>query len=123
MAAGRVLGVARSHKPIIWALFAAGGTIAAFFVPALILITCIAAPLGLLSAEVMSYDRMLNLLQHPFSKLVTFGVLFPVIWHAVHRTRITAHDLGCRHNTLVAFVCYGVAVAGTWLMLLALVRL
>lgn len=123
MAAGRVLGVAPSHKPIIWALFAAGGTIAAFVVPVLILITCVAVPLGLLSAEVMGYERLLNLLQHPFSKLVTFGVLFPVIWHAAHRMCITAHDLGSRHDTLVAFVCYGIAASGTWFMLLALVRL
>jgi fumarate reductase subunit D len=60
------------------------------------------------------------LLQHPFSKLVTFGVLFLVVWHAAHRMRITAHDLGVRNDTIVMLVCYGIAAAGTLLMLFAL---
>jgi succinate dehydrogenase subunit D len=117
---GGVLAVARSHKPVIWALFAAGGTIAAFVIPVLILITCLAVPFGLLSAEALQYERILELLQQPLSKFITFAVLFPVLWHAAHRLRITAHDLGIRSDTLVAFVCYGIAAAGTLFMLLAL---
>lgn len=112
--------MARSHKPVIWALFAAGGTIAAFVVPVLILITCLAIPLGLLSTDVLSYQHMVGLLQYPLSKLIAFGVLFPVIWHAAHRLRITAHDLGVRSNTMVALICYGIAAAASILMLLAL---
>lgn len=109
-----------SNKPIIWGLFAAGGTVAAFVVPVLILITCLGIPLGLLPADVLSYGHLLALLQNPLSKLVTFGVLFLIIWHAAHRMRITAHDLGSRNDTLVMLVCYGIAAAGTLLMLAAL---
>jgi len=112
--------VAVSHKPVIWSLFAAGGTIAAFVVPVLILITCLAVPLGLFSAEILSYERLLELMQHPLSKFITFAVLFPVIWHAAHRMRITAHDLGVRSDRSVASICYGIAAAGTILMLVAL---
>jgi fumarate reductase subunit D len=113
----------RSHKPIIWGLFAAGGTLAAFVLPALILITCFAVPLGLLPTDVLSYERLHALMQHPLSKLVIFGVLFLVIWHAAHRMRITAHDLGIRNDTLTMFICYGVAAAGTLLALAGLVRI
>ena len=109
-----------SNKPIIWGLFAAGGTVAAFVVPALIFITCLAVPLGLLSIDVLSYERLLELLQHPLSKLVIFAVLFLVIWHAAHRMRITAHDLGVRNDTLTMMICYGIAAAGTLLALAAL---
>jgi fumarate reductase subunit D len=120
MAAGGKLGVSGSNKPVIWGLFAAGGTVAAFVVPILILITCLGIPLGLLPADALSYGHLLALLQHPFSKLVTFGLLFLIIWHAAHRMRITAHDLGSRNDTLVMLVCYGLAAAGTLLMLAAL---
>jgi fumarate reductase subunit D len=109
-----------SNKPVIWGLFAAGGTVAAFFVPALILITCLGIPLGLLPADVLSYGHLIALLQNSLSKLVTFGVLFLIIWHAAHRMRITAHDLGMRNGTLIMVVCYGIAAAGTLLMLAAL---
>ena len=112
--------MARSNKPIVWGVFAAGGTVAAFVVPALIMITCLGVPLGLLSADVLSYERLLDLLQHSLSKLATFAVLFLVIWHAAHRMRITAHDLGIRNDTLVVFVCYGIAAAGTLLLVAAL---
>lgn len=109
-----------SNKPVIWGLFAAGGTVAAFVVPVLILMTCLAVPLGLLSSDALSYEHLLDLMQQPFSKLVTFAVLFLVIWHAAHRIRITAHDLGIRNDTLVILICYGIAAAGTLLVLAAL---
>jgi fumarate reductase subunit D len=115
--------VAPSNKPIVWGIFAAGGTIAAFVVPVLILITCLAVPLGLLPADTLSYEHVLGLVQHPLSKLVTFALLFLIIWHAAHRMRITAHDLGIRNDTLVMLICYGVAAAGSLLMLLALLRI
>ena len=115
--------MSRSHKPIIWGLFAAGGTLAAFVLPALILITCFAVPLGLLSADVLSYERLLDLLQHPLSKLVAFAILFLIIWHAAHRMRITAHDLGIRNDMLTAIICYGIAAAGTILSSIALIAI
>ena len=115
--------MAHSHKPIIWSLFAAGGTVAAFIIPVLILTTCLAVPLGLLSVDVLSYEHLLELMQYPFSKLVTFAVLFLIIWHAAHRMRITAHDLGVRNDTLVILICYGIAAAGSLLALAALLRI
>ena len=57
VAAGWELGMGSSNKPVIWGLFAAGGTVAAFVVPILILITCLGIPLGLLSADVLSYEH------------------------------------------------------------------
>lgn len=115
--------MAISNKPVIWGLFAAGGTIAAFLVPAMILITCLAIPLGLLPADVLSYEHMTGLLGHPLSKFCTFGVLFLIIWHAAHRMRITAHDLGIRNDTLVAWVFYGIAAAGSLLAAAALLKM
>jgi fumarate reductase subunit D len=112
-----------SNKPVIWGLFAAGGTVAAFVVPVLILITCFAEPLGLLSADVLSYENLLGLLQGFFTKLVVFAVLMLTTWHAAHRMRITAHDVGIRADTLVMLVCYGIAGAATLLMLIALLRI
>jgi len=112
--------MARSHKPVIWGLFAAGGTVAAFLAPVLILISCLAVPLGLLPPEILSYERLLELLQNPISRLVVFAVLVLIIWHAAHRLRITAHDVGMSSDSLVMIACYGTAAAGTLLAMLAL---
>ena len=112
--------MARSHKPVIWSLFAAGGTLAALLAPVLILITCLAVPLGLQPPDVLSYEHLTELLHHPLVKFLVAAVLLLIVWHAAHRIRITAHDLGVRNDTMVMIVCYGVAGAGTLLAILAL---
>jgi fumarate reductase subunit D len=115
--------MASSHKPIVWGLFAAGGTVAAFLVPGLILITCLAIPLGLLPADSLSYDNMIRLMQHVLARLIVFGVLFLITWHAAHRLRITAHDFGIRADTTMAILFYSIAAAGTLLLGYALISL
>lgn len=112
-----------SKKPIVWGLFAGGGTLAAFVVPALIVITSLAVPFGIFSAESLSYERMLGFLQNPLTKILSFGVIFLVIWHAAHRMRITIHDLGIRADNLAMLIFYGLAAAGSVLAAVALLRL
>ena len=105
--------MARSHKPIIWSLFAGGGTFSAFFTPVMILITGLALPLGLLSADTLSFEHLSALLGNPVVKGFIFLVVFLPAWHAAHRLRITAHDLGIRADGVVMAVCYGVAAWAT----------
>lgn len=105
--------MAASHKPIVWSLFAGGGTFAAFVTPVLIFITGLALPLGLLSGDALSYEQMTALIANPWAKGAVFLAVFLPIWHAAHRLRITAHDLGIRADGLVATVCYSLAAMGT----------
>jgi fumarate reductase subunit D len=105
--------MARSHKPIVWSLFAGGGTFAAFVTPIMIFVTGLAVPLGLLSPETLAYERMLALVQNPAGKALVFLAVFLPLWHAAHRLRMTAHDLGIRGDGLVSVVCYCAAMLGT----------
>ena len=97
-----------SHKPIVWGLFAAGGTIAAFFAPVLMLVTGF-MPFAI--GDVLSYDRVHAFADNWIGKLIIFGLIFLMIWHAAHRLRITAHDFGIRADLIVAFACYAAAGA------------
>jgi succinate dehydrogenase subunit D len=98
--------MARSNKPILWLPFAAGGLVAALIIPVLILITGILMPLGILP---LPYDKMAAFAHNPLGKLILFGtVAFPA-WHAAHRLRMTAHDLGLGGGAVVQAVCYGSA--------------
>ncbi len=114
--------MARSNKPIVWALFAAGGTFAAFVTPVMILVTGLAVTFGLLPAEALAYDRMLAVVQHPVGKGLVFLAVFLPAWHAAHRLRITAHDFGIRADTAVMTVCYGLAALATLVAAVALLR-
>ncbi len=105
--------MARSHKPVIWSLFATGGTFAAFVTPVMILITGLAINFGLLPAEALSYERVLAVVQNPIGKGVVFLAIFLPAWHAAHRLRITAHDFGIRADKTVMTVCYSLAALAT----------
>lgn len=105
--------MAKSNKPIIWSLFAGGGMLAAFLIPAMIFITGLAVPMGLLSEDALDYDRMLALARNPIGKLVLFAVIFLLLWHAAHRLRMTLHDLGLHSGRVAIFACYGAAALGS----------
>jgi succinate dehydrogenase subunit D len=98
--------MARSNKPILWLPFAAGGLVAALIIPVLILITGLLLPLGILS---LPYDKMAAFAHNPLGKLILFGTVALPAWHAAHRLRMTAHDLGFGGGAVVQAVCYGSA--------------
>lgn len=113
--------MARSNKPLVWSLFAAGGTVAAFVLPALVLITLMAGyghvPVSL------SYEDMRAFTGGWLGKLVVFGVITLCLWHAAHRLRTALHGLGLRVDGAVAVVGYGIAAAGTLLSVYYLLRI
>src|SRR5262249_14940585 len=98
--------MARSNKPILWLPFAGGGLVAALTIPVLILITGLLLPLGLLP---LPYEKMVAFAHNPLGKLILFGAVALPAWHAAHRLRMTAHDLGLGGGAVVQAFCYGSA--------------
>ena len=103
--------MARSNKPILWLPFAGGGLVAALITPVLILITGVLVPLGI---RHLHYETIAAFAHHPVGKLILFGAVALPAWHAAHRLRMTAHDLGLGGGVAVKAVCYGTA----WLNIL-----
>lgn len=104
----------RSNAPIFWALFGAGGMMAALFGPVLVFITGLAVPLGIvLPRDAMSYPRMLAFAQNWAGKAFVFAVIALFAWHAAHRIFHSLHDVGIHGGTLARLICYGGALAMT----------
>lgn len=103
--------MAKSNKPVVWGLFAAGGTVTAFVTPALLLLTLL--PASGVMPDLLAYDNLRGFAGHWIGKLVLFGIIFLASWHAAHRLRITLHDFGVRADTAVALAVYLAASAGT----------
>src|SRR5215470_531819 len=97
--------MARSNKPILWLPFAAGGLVAALITPAIILVGLGVA----FGVSDLSYDKMAAIAHSPFGKLVLLGAVALPAWHAAHRLRMTAHDLGLGGGIAVQAICYGLA--------------
>ena len=104
----------RSNAPIFWSLFGAGGMLSALIGPALVFITGIAVPLGLLlPRDVMSYPHMLAFAQNWAGKGFVFVVVSLFFWHGVHRIFHSLHDIGVHAGTGAKVICYGLAMLGT----------
>jgi fumarate reductase subunit D len=113
--------MATSNKPIVWAPFAAGGTLTAFLTPVLILLTFLAA-LGHVP-ELLAYDRLHAFAGHWLGKLALILVVFLSLWSAAHRLRITLYDIGVRADTVVASAVYSVAVLASLAAAVFLLRI
>jgi fumarate reductase subunit D len=105
--------VRRPWSPLLWALFSAGGTVAALLYPVHLLLTGFAFPLGWLSPP--DHGRLLDLARHPLSRAYLLVLIALPLFHWAHRFRYTLYDgLQLKHlERPLAALCYGGAVVGT----------
>jgi fumarate reductase subunit D len=111
----------RSHAPIFWLLFGAGGMLAALFGTGLVAVTGLAAPLGI--GHALDHATVLALAKHPLGKAALFGVVMLFAWHAAHRLLHSLHDVGIRIGPASKALCYGSAAAVTVVVAWALLAL
>lgn len=101
--------MARSNEPFLWALFSAGGVVAAFLMPVTIFLTSVAV-----AFQWVAPDRVFALVSNPVVRIYLFVIIALPLFHWAHRFRFTLVDLGLKSaKGLVAMVCYGLAIAGT----------
>ncbi len=104
----------KTADPIWWALFSAGGTVAAFLVPVHILVTGLGIGLGWIPLETLSYERVRELLENPLVRLYLLVLISLPLFHSAHRLRHILIDLGRGAlRTPISFLCYGCAIAGS----------
>lgn len=112
-------------EPIFWLAFSAGGMVAAFLFPIHVMILGIAYAAGWLPHGALSYDKVLHIVRNPIVRLYLWGLIALPLYHWAHRFRyIVHHQLGLHGGErLVAAACYGVAIVGTVLSGLVLLRI
>ena len=99
----------RSDEPVWWGLFGAGGSWFAMITPVTILVLGIMAPLGMLDAEALSYERVSGVVTSFIGALFTIGTLSLPMWHAMHRLHHGMHDLKFHTGTAGKVACYAIA--------------
>ena len=114
----------RANDPIFWLMFGAGGMLAALVGTALVFVTGIGVPLGMLvSRDLMRYQSMLEFAHHWFGKIVLFAVIVLFLWHAALRIYHMLHDFGIRAGAGSKLLCFGLPLLCTiavayWLLAL-----
>lgn len=100
----------RSHEPIAWSLFGAGGMVVAFITPVLVIIFALLIPLGSVDSKLLSYERVLGFLQTGWGALALLIVISLQLYHAAHRIHHGLFDLHIKVNRrLSAWFFYGAA--------------
>lgn len=112
--------MAKSNEPLWWSLFAAGGMLAAMVMPALIFLTGIAVPFvnaeRLPDERLLAYARVAEVVGPWWVRGLLFVIISLPLFHWAHRFRYTLIDFGVHGGrTLVAVLCYGSALLGTFL--------
>ena len=101
--------MARSNEPAFWSLFSAGGMVAAFLIPAAIVITALLVPAGKIDAENLRLT-----LGHPIARLLLLAMVSLPLFHWAHRFRFALVDLGLKKAKLpIAILFYGTALGST----------
>jgi fumarate reductase subunit D len=102
-----------SNEAPLWALFSAGGVVAAFLIPVHLFLFGLAFPLGWIAAP--NYQQLLALVRQPMVKIYLLILCSLPLFHWAHRFRYTLYDgLKVKHlNELIFALCYGGAAVGT----------
>lgn len=104
----------RSSEALWWALFSAGGVMAALFVPAFVIVTGFLLPAGDSAVAAERTAQFAAAVGWWPVKLALLGILALSLVHCGHRIRHTMMDLGLRrYSGLLKVPCYGGALAGT----------
>ena len=115
-------------EPIIWLLFGGGILVGTLLLPGYLLTVGLAGPLGWLPEDALSWERLHGMVSHPIGGLLFRVVLLALIalplWKGAHHLRALSIDFGgAARDPAVAALLYLLALGGSALALLAVIRL
>jgi fumarate reductase subunit D len=111
-------------EPVIWLLFGQGILIGTMLLTAYLAVVGVAIPLGMVSADALSYERALRLGGSLVGRVVLFALIALPMWKGAHHVRSLSLDYsGQARDAALAPLLYGLALLGNVLALVAVVRL
>lgn len=98
----------RSHEPVVWSLFGAGGMIVAFLLPAVVIFFGFFLSFGLVDQSAVSFERVIGFAGSWWGKLYLGILIIPTLYHVAHRIFHGLHDVHVKGpGFLLLFICYG----------------
>jgi fumarate reductase subunit D len=115
-------------EPVIWLLFGGGIMLGTLLLPGYLLTVGLGAPLGILPAGALSYERLHGMIQHPIGgilfRLVLLALIALPLWKGAHHLRALSMDFnGHDRDGVVGGLLYLIAIVGSVLGILAVIRL
>jgi fumarate reductase subunit D len=97
---------------ISWALFGAGGMVAALLLPVHILVQGVLGPLGIVPVVDHQHDTFARAMANPLVKLYVIVLVALPFWHWAHRFHFWLHHIGIHAGRRVLPpLMYAIAIA------------
>jgi fumarate reductase subunit D len=111
-------------EPIVWLLFGNGILIGTILLTGWLLVVGVAAPLGWVSADALAFERAHRLGGSLIGRLLLLALIALPLWKGAHHLRSLSIDFGGgSRDPAVASLLYGLALLGSALGILAVIRL
>jgi len=111
-------------EPLIWLLFGQGILFGTILLTGWLLVVGVAVPLGMLREPGLAYIRVYPLAASPIGRLLLLAMIVLPLWKGAHHLRTISIDFGgASRDPAVASLLYGLALLGSALGVLAVIRL
>ena len=110
-------------EPLIWLLFGQGIMIGTILLTGWVLVVGLAIPLGIVPPEALAYERAHMLGSNLIGRVVLLGLIVLPLWKGTHHIRHLLIDFGAGRDELIAPILYLIALAGSLLGVVAILRL
>lgn len=111
-------------EPLIWLLFGGGIMGGTMLMTGWLLVVGVAAPLGLVPAGALAYERAHALGASLIGRVLIVAIVALPLWKGAHHTRHLSIDSGgAERDAVVAPLLYLIAAAGSLLAIVAAVRI
>jgi fumarate reductase subunit D len=111
-------------EPLVWLLFGQGILIGTILLTGWLLVVGVLAPLGVVPEGALAYERAHRLAAHPLGRLVLLALIALPLWKGAHHLRALSIDFGgASRDPAIAPLLYAIALGGSALALLAVIRL
>ena len=111
-------------EPLIWFLFGQGIMIGSILMTGWLLVVGVLAPLGIVPAEALAYERAHMLASHPVGRLLLVAILALPVWKGAHHVRHFFIDRGhAEKDGLIGGIAYLVATVLSVAAVVAVIRL
>ena len=111
-------------EPLIWLLFGNGIMIGTILLTGWLVVVAVGIPLGIVPEGALSFLRTQRLAGSLIGRVVLFALIALPLWKGAHHVRSLSIDFGgASRDPAVATLLYGIALVGSVMGLLAVIRL
>lgn len=111
-------------EPLIWLMFGQGILIGTILLTGWLLVPGVLMPLGIVPESAFAYERAHRLATNPIGRLVLLALIALPLWKGAHHIRSLLLDFGgVKRDPAVASLLYTLALVGSALAVVALIRL